>query len=307
MKLEKSHYNQKRLLKAFLPHIVFFWLRIFAFFTIYILGANFQGQKKSILETADYFIYIFQFNAFQLYTIGLSLAHENIFGFNLSIAIMVHNTVLAIFIPATTTMMSEKKYWAMSIFIAALFFLEALFSSYKVIKSFSENSMQIFRKIGADEKINDAFATRKSLEVFGGINVFLATVIAGKVFLPPTSRLTPANMLIFGFMLLTYIQQIFVSVHFNEENRLQRIIAVVLAFLMIATAAGVITKYSVTSPGEPGYEKTRSILIYLFGDIIVITIIMNYFLIKDTSKFGSGLRELLLFKTQKISLDDEYK
>lgn len=302
----KEYKSEFRLLKTLRPHLFFFWFRIFNFFTLYILVVTFETHKKLILETADYFIYIFQFNIFQLYIIAKSITHENIFGFYLSIAIMVNNAILAIHIPSTTSEMMEKHYFLISIIMCAAFLLEALFSSYEIIKNTAENNIRIFRKIGADEKINDAFTTRKCLETFIGTNVFLATVISGKVFLPPTNNFIRANLLIFGFMILTYIQQIFVSVNLHEESYLQRIIAIALSFLIIVTAIGVICVCSSGTSMEIGDKKSSAVLIHLFINIIIITVIMNYFLIKDTRQFGSGLKELLLFKTQKISLG-EYK
>ncbi|ELA41930.1 uncharacterized protein VICG_01114, partial [Vittaforma corneae ATCC 50505] len=112
----------------------------------------------------------------------------------------------------------------------------------------------------------------------------------------------PVSSLAFGFTILTFVQQLFISVSFNQESRTQRKIAISLSFLKIPVAIGVMVWYSLTTISKEGHPKSKAVLMYLFSDILIITVLMNYVLLQDTRKFGSGLKEFLKFKTKKIQL-----
>lgn len=283
-------------------HFVFFWLRIWSFFVIYILAGQTDFSNPAVVDTVDDFVYIIQFNLFQIYFVTSAIVSGNIFGFYLSIGLMVHNAALSMFIPATTGADISLKYWSMLILIAALFVLEAVVTLFIIYTRRLEINFDLFKKVGANPKINDAFGTRKCLEAFGSINVFVAVMISAKFFLPPSSVYNKASAVTFGFTMLTFVEQLFISVGFNEENIVQRKIALFLSFLKIPVAISAIVMYSLYDLSNKSYYRNREIVIYLLGDTLLITICMNYLLVQDTRKFGSGLKDFLKFKTRKLNL-----
>ncbi|ELA40884.1 uncharacterized protein VICG_02080, partial [Vittaforma corneae ATCC 50505] len=96
-----------------LPHVVFFWIRMLGFFTLYVfsIAEHIKFVRNTDTDSADDFVYIIQFGLFQLYFVSKSLIHGNIFGFYLGIALMIHNTVLTLFAPKTSPADLSKKYW----------------------------------------------------------------------------------------------------------------------------------------------------------------------------------------------------
>lgn len=283
-------------------HFVFFWARIWCFFVIYIVSGDTDFLNPVVIDTIDDFVYIIQFNLFQIYFVTSSIVSGNVFGMYLSLGIMIHNAVITMFLPATSGISFPLRYWAMLITVTSLFVAEAIMTLLIIYTRRLEINFDLFKKVGANPKINDAFGTRKCLEAFGSINVFVAVMISAKFFLPPSSVYNKASALTFGFTMLTLVEQLFISVGFNEENIKQRRIALFLSFLKIPVAILSIVVYSTYNISNESYYRNREAVIYLLGDILLITICMDYLLVQDTRKFGSGLKDFLKFKTRKLNL-----
>jgi hypothetical protein len=134
---------------------------------------------------------------------------------------MVNNAVLTLLIIRAnqeTQLVIRVFSW---LFIAS-FIIEALMSMYLIYSRRNENNFQLFKKIGADKRINKAFSTRKLLESSGSLNVFMASVIFMKLILPPKTTIGFSSFSILIFTVFTYTQQLFISVGINEERVGQR-------------------------------------------------------------------------------------
>lgn len=302
-KIIKQKYQTRKLIHI-IPHGIFFWLRILGFCSLYLLASvtNVDFTNQGVLITTDELVYVIQFNIFQFYFVATSIINENIFGNYLCIVLMLHNAFLSIFIPATTTSVLSFGYWIILIIIAFTFLIEAIMSTYLIYRRRFESNLELFKKVGVNKKVNSAFATRKFLESFGSLNVFIASVISGKVFLLPVSTYSAYGSLIFAFTIVTYIQQLFITVKFNEESLTQRKIAIFLSFIRIPLAVGAVIWRSSVQITSNNYVKPKNMIIFLFTDVIIIAIFMIIVLIRDTRQFGSGLKEAFNFKTKRIRL-----
>lgn len=294
---------------TFVFHVIFFWIRLSGLITIFGLRSDFLGSKyvnappaiiNGVLETANDLVFLISFNMFQLYLELWSFTSGNIYGYYMAIVIMIHNAVLTMFIPSTTSITVRFEYWIVLGIISAAFFVEALITIYMTYLRRYESSLDIFKKVGANPKVNSAFATRKILEAFGLINVFSSAALACKDFVIPSTRFTKPGILRFSYIIVTFVQQLFISVNFNDEDIIQRKIAVYLSFLKIPLIIGSIIWIAIAPAPKPGV--TDSVEIFVIADALVESIAMNWFLVSDTKKFGSGVKEYLMFRTKKLDL-----
>lgn len=248
-------------------------------------------------------VFLSNFNLFQLYQGVSSFVSGNVFEYYLSIATMIHNAALSMFIPVTAGVVLPHMYWMVFGMFSMAFVAEAILSLYTVYVKRFEYSLEIFKKIGANPSINSAFATRKLLQTFGGCKVFLSFVIMGRCFIPPKTSPNRLSLLITIFAVITCIQQLLVSVNFNEENRAQRKMAISLSFLRFPLIVVIFLWCTLIPKMEDGVITTY-VAAFIFFDIMVISMISDYFLISDTRKFGSGLKKHLSFRTEEINISD---
>lgn len=176
--------NSRTKIRKSLPHIwlamhlIFFWVRIlFLFFAILKShdvrdgGCNCRSHRLTS-ELLGCVVFLSNFNLFQLYQEASSFVSENIFGYYLSIATMVHNALLSMFIPVTAGVKLPHTYWMVFGMFSMTFLGEAVLSLYIVYARRFEYSLEILKKIGASPSVNSAFATRKLLQTFGGARCF---------------------------------------------------------------------------------------------------------------------------------------
>lgn len=300
--MQKDLKQRKLVLRLVIP-IVFFFIRCIGFYEIYTSVRSIVLASRKFLDSADDYTYILEFNLFQLYDTIKSIISENIYASYLSVAVMLHNTVFSMFVSAKTLVQTLESSRTTSYILSSTFLIEAIFTIYVIILQRTTNSYKLFKIIGASTKINNAFATRKYLEIFGTINVFMASLISGKLFLPISTLYVPFASIIFGFSLITYVQQIFISAKFNEEDMRQRKIAIFLTTIRIPLAVAILVWYNTANISDRGEMYSRSVITYLFVDIILLAIAMDYFLIQDTMQFGSGLKDMISFKTRQMNLE----
>lgn len=294
---------------SIVPHTVFFWLRVAGFCTILMMSMNAVGLRHRCttistqsrkLEALDDFIFLTQFNIFELYMVVSSIASNNIYGYYFSIVVMVHNALLTMLVATFSAMYRTWRFLVVHGLVSLLFVLEALFTICLVYQRRFCNNLELFRKVGASPRINDAFFIRKILQTFGTVNVFSASVSAGKDLATPLVRFDGVSFLGYGFSLITYLQQVLISVNFNSENLAQRKAAIFVSCIKIPLAASVIVWSSTSSTHVTG--RTQESTIYIFSDILVITVIMIYYLVRDTQYFGSGIKEYLQCRTRRFDL-----
>lgn len=297
-----------------IPHIAFFLARVFALLAFFIVAITDKNAKRfrmlvklGVLKgdetNLDDTTYVFQFNIFQLYLVSYSVVNNNVYGYYLSIIVMVHNALLTSLVTAFSNIRLTYPYWLIIGIISGSFLLEALLSLYLLFLRRFENNLELFKRIGADKRINDAFSTRKFLESFGPLNVFMASVIFGKVFLPPFRAKSGSVYLVLGFTILTYIQQLFISVRFHDESKSQRRIAIMLSIIRIPVIILAMIWYILSeTKADVTKRGSTAVFCYITGDLIIISLLMIFVLIKDRRRFGSGLKEFLSFGTKKINL-----
>ncbi|ELA41516.1 uncharacterized protein VICG_01500 [Vittaforma corneae ATCC 50505] len=156
-----------------MSHIFFFWFRLVAFTMIKVVSDNTVSKKHSLRESFGDFIYLAQFNICQLYLALKALSVSNIIAYLLAVALMFHNAVLSIFVDAYTGLTCQAKYQIILSIISSSFVVEGFYSLYTSYSRKYEFEFQLFKKIGFDEAINCAYAIRKCLETFGGLNFFV--------------------------------------------------------------------------------------------------------------------------------------
>lgn len=286
-----------------LVHILFTYGRTACFCYIFILYDKGTALFKALIGRVDDFTYNVYFNLYLEFLFIYSILMSNIYGYYLCSAVCLHNSALFIIIVSSPITVYGPGIWICVSFIAGLFILECFVTLYFLYVRRYENNNDLFKKIGANPKINQAFATRKQLELFGSINVFTSTVILFKFLLPPSSIYANVTYLTGIFTFTSYLQQALITVNLHQELVRQRQLAIILAFIKIGLAITIIVLYNRYSIGLDVLDQPSKVISFLFVDIIVITIGMTYLLIKDLKQFGSGLKEFLKFKTKVVSLN----
>lgn len=266
-------------------------MRIWCFFTIilfFIYSAIPLHHLAPVLCTLAYFL---AFNLFGLFLVSIATLSADCFTFGLSIVLMLHNASFVLLLPAVSISPLQTRFWILFGLISGLFACEALFSFHSARSNTYEG---VKPPEDVDGRIVDALVVRKHLEIFKFPNVFIASLLLCVVGLPPTSAYTASSSLALPFSFLTYIQQLSISTGFHEENRLQRILALILSFVKLPMAAGMIAWYSLEISYGVISVSFGSALLILLGDAIVTTVAMNYVLVQDTLKFGSGLTRFFI-------------
>lgn len=301
-KLKTLVYNSSVKLDL-LIHISFVYARIACFCYIFVLYDYGISRFRTLIGKVDDFTYNVYFNLYLEFLFIYSILMSNIYGYYLCAAVCLHNSALFIIIVSSPGTVYGPGIWVCVSFIAGFFILECFVTLYCLYVRRFENNNELFKKIGANPKINQAFATRKQLELFGSINVFTSTVILLKFLLPPSSIYANVTYLTGIFSFTSYLQQALIAVNLKEELVRQRQLAIFLSFIKIGLAITIIVLYNRYSLSLDPLDQPSKVIQFLFGDIIVITSIMTYLLIRDLQQFGSGLKEFLKFKTKVVSLD----
>lgn len=282
------------------PHIAFFWMRIVIALCIFPTFKNPPSCACRFEALADDTIYILQFNIFLFYFVLSSLSQGNVLGYFLSIIMMIYNAGLAFLI----MFINQKSLFRKDIICAGLFTVSYIFEAIMAVCTSylkrHEMSFEFFKKVGADPRINDSYVTRKRLQTFGVINLFVSTAILGKALLPPFPKYTGASYIAIFIVILTYIQQIFVSANMKDEDVLQRNIAIYMSFVNISLLILLITLTALRS--FKCVASTRAVQIFVCTDMLVIKIVMNIYLRNDKKKFGSGLKDYFKFRGQTLDL-----
>lgn len=286
--------------KVIAYHTFFFWFRFLAY--TYQL---FDGLVFIQLEMSRaYFLiskFLYQFNLFLLYLLISSSISGNIFKYYFAIGLMFHNAIVAVIIPSTLGLSILYKYWVGLTLVSGIYFLEGILSVYISYLRKHETSMDLFKKIGANPKVNNAFATRRILQCFGEINVFLATITLYAFSNEPISKSIFLFALNIAYSFIAYLQQLTISAKGDKEDYKQRKVAIILSYVKIFAALVMLVSDSLTSLLT---KRNGAYVFYtlLWFDIITISIVMHFFLVRDRNQFGSGLKEYLEFRSTRIEV-----
>lgn len=300
--LENSYKLEKRKTRKIILQIIFFAMRVVIFTILYgRVGNKNVWNVHSRVEISD-IAYLFLLSAFVLYLFIKSIVIGNIYKYYLSIIVLINNAAVTLRIPVFEPSDRSGVYWRAYLMLAILYLMEATASIIVLYYERNENSIDLFKKIGLNPRINNAFAARKRLETLGEINVFMSTLLQSWVWIPPTNnglRWLVAVRIIDKFV--TYVQQMCISVNFNGENIRQRIAAICLSIVNIAFPTVLFVWEQIIQrrhlPIQSDFNK------FIYVDMFLIAFFMTVFLIQDYNRFGSGLKEQMACRTKRLHLN----
>ncbi len=184
-----------------------------------------------------------------------------------------------------------------------MYLFEVLFALFRTYQNRFENNIELFKKIGLNDRINNSFASRKLLESYGCVGMFLAFSIFFRDYVGITfdSYMTPYFEIAY-FVGIT-IQQLFISINFNEENILQRKVALFFSLINFTLALWLILADAIFY--NPNYPTIYHTSIFIYFDAMVVNLGLTYALIKDFNNFGSGFKEFLRQKVKRFDLSSD--
>lgn len=282
-------------------HTFFYWARILMFLTarlIAIVSPRIVDLPNT--KASDFFL-IIVINFFLLFLVLCAVITGNIFKYYLAVLFMFHNSILTIFtlaVPLDSVFTAE---WILDGLVTFSYFFEGCLSLWIAFLRRNTFNINLFKKIGLNDKVNNAFGVRKCLETLGLINMFLAVVISIEFLTPKTLEFRIIPPLSLGYTFLTIVQQLFISIKFNEEIKWMRKIAIALGFLKLPIPVVMII-FRKNTIGRDEDEVANSFLYFLFADLILITVALIYNLFLDIKYFGSGLKDYLRIRTKRINL-----
>lgn len=239
-------------------------------------------------------------NVFGLYLFLKSIVDGNIYKYYLSVIMLINNAAITLGVLLQDGRWSSSLFWKMYTVIACLYVLEAIISVIWLYVERNENNITIYKKIGLNPKINEAFAARKRLETLCEINIFMSSLLQLWFLVPPNASYRWLEV-VRGFdTTFTYIQQLFISVNFNSENASQRMVAIIISIFNICFPIVLFIFEQLLSKRH--YEFQSNLFKFIYIGMLLITIFMSVFLIQDYNRFGSGLKEYMKFKTKRLQL-----
>lgn len=283
------------------PHVIFFWLRILIFGWIkFILDPKMHHKYQVAILATDFF-YMIQLITFQLYLTAAALIHSNLIGYKLSMFLILHNSLISLYILECSEIVAIFSIHITTVSICVISLIEASYMAHIISIKRYNFGFKLFKKIGPDEVIKDAYSARKALEAFAGINFFILVLIFGNVLYNSLDLFSGRAYIIIPYLLIIFFQQITIYTDFNGENLFQRKIALILSAIRIAfSVCGVINEFFYKKGGSP---LRSEIDLCLYLDSSILSCLQCYFLWLDRIRFGSGLKEHLISRP-KVGLED---
>lgn len=298
--LQKWRLNRNQHLSLIL-HVAFFLIRRSIHFTILFLALSSDEIDPQVRMNADLFCSFSMISVLSLFLVLRSVVSGNVFGYYFSIGVMFHNSFIAISIPSTGNFVSYEHFWILFSLISLSYFIEGLLSLYLVYLRKNEYNIKLFKTIGADKLINNAFATRKCLEASKETHIFLTLLVFRKLWWHSIENEKSVAYCISILLVLTFLQQCATSINFNDENTFQRQVTIAISFLKIIVALIIILIRLIMHFLEY-HVVIDCFTTLLCTDILFVSLIIHYFLIKDFNQFGSGLRNFFKLKNTRIEL-----
>lgn len=285
-----------------LIHFLLTFLRSTSFFTInFIIYSKPSLASTNTNKVANNIVYAIQLNIFRLYCVIRSIITENHFEYTLTLLLSLHNFIL-IFVLFYTVEAEIAKFITAPVAITGfLYILDILFTIKNIRDRRGAFDFDTFKKIGADQRINEAYNIRRTVKYLSLIDMFLAIIINGRFFLPPVQPNLRIDFSVTGILALTLIQQILINAQITKENKIQRKIAI--GFSLFKSLTMVVEIVFLSFNTFLVSDSARSIKIILYCDILLDSIFLSIYLYRDLLNFGCGLRENLEFKTKRTNLN----
>lgn len=281
-------------------HTIFFYIRIILFGILKLIARQISLERITLVNISSDIIFSFQFSVFQLYFLLKSLITANVYGYYLGAILIFHNFALTTTILTIVQLTLSAKYYIVGFLISGSYLLEFIFAIFMIVLKSREREMQLFRTIGVDPNLNKVYSTRMKLQTFGDMNVFLSMVIPGRFFLPPAVSFFWIDYLSIGIFVITAIQQLLISVRFNDENRKQRQMAIAVSVFK-ALFTVVMLVFIAILP-YPRNVPTEEVNLVIYSDILIANIALMYYMTEDMKYFGSGLKDSIKIRTRMLVL-----
>lgn len=258
-----------------------------------------KANRVKIINNA---IYGLQTIFFQSYFVANSIISQNYFEYTLYAFILIHNTTINLILFVLSQFRFDTNLLVFVSIIVLLYVTEIIYTIRNIMADRASNSFAIFKKIGANPKVNEAYKLRIIVRTISFIDLFLALLICGRFFFPPTQPYSKKDFTIILLFVLTLIQQIFIRTQWELEDVLQRKIAIAIAVMKWATALVDLILFSFSDSAS--FLASKTIKISLFIDILVISSSLIFFLYKDLMSYGSGLKNHFRLKTRSLDLSN---
>lgn len=285
--------------KEVTAHIVFYLFRLVCFIFLHDDYSKVKNTQLLVSIKKDAIVSCL-FGIFQLYVLLNGLITNNVYGYYIATLLIFHNFILMIAMHVVIRLDRSMSYLIVGILLVLGYFFEFLATVTLIIKKRSTYSMFLFQKIGSDPIINKLYATRMKLQTLGFINLFVPAVVLAKQYLPPLEKIVRSDMIVFFVVIVSLIQQLFVSIERHDEDVVQRKVAILFTFLK---AFLVILDFIFTMKTQIfDSESNKIIKMILYVDIFIINAAFLYYMLLDMKGFSQGLKEALLLKTQRLNL-----
>lgn len=127
-------------------------------FTRLILEIRINPVKDgdSYASAVEDYVFLILFSVFTFVQVVKSIISKNIFGFDLSIILMIHNFIFVLLYELVQKSFLRREEGAVSnvITICVLYLLESLYSLFMRYNQRNEINLYIFKRIGSNPKIN---------------------------------------------------------------------------------------------------------------------------------------------------------
>jgi len=305
-----THFNSRRQSSAIkisialelAVYMLFYVIKLVLFILIRIFSFHLSLKDPTSVVIVNNIIVGYVFSIFTLYFVMRCAFSRNIYGYYIAAALMLHNFLLTGIIMGLLHSKLKAIYWGAGGIIAGVYLLEFAVTLSFIRMHRGESNRALFRTIGADPIINRMYSTRRKLETLSVLNVFIPIVMTERLYLPPriATRLIDKFM-VFGILLLTVGQQVFIYIRLYEEDIVQRRVAIGLTVAKLVMSVGLLVG---TILGRTlGLTRPTGVRLIFYLDELLISGIFIYYLLEDTRNFGRGLKRRMEKSIKRLALD----
>lgn len=304
MKYQNTKRNKLRNINKipYIHHIIMFIFREILFCLIIPLLVYPARITKIGFYVESDVVFLNIFNMFILFLAYKSVVSQKIFTYYVTIIVLLNNGIINFFVLKTSLAVLEMTNPDLITYLISIsFIVEALISLYVVYINRFLSWMDVFRKLGANTRIRNAYFYRQILEATLPYIYFISFHHLSNILFPTTINIKTAAIFRGVLIIVCSLQLLFIFVNFNDEDVLQRRIAIGFTFLRLAVL-GILLETVVRYRSNIKSDKFYTACIF-YGNYVTIQVIIVIILIKDMSLFGSGLKEYL--KTNPLPIDLE--
>lgn len=296
----------KEIQKKELTLYTFFYLFQMTCFTVF-RGSSFQEQMETPedWEMVNNILISYLFSLFLFFFVLYNALMENIYGYYLAAALMLHNFILSFFMIVLPYIRIDLYFCIVGIPITVSYLIELFVALFFIRKKRFESNRAIFRRVGADIYTNRIFSDRKQLEAFSHLNLFIPIVVTRKHYSPISAYRVGFDYFTLIILILSFIQHLLIYTNFNEENMIQRIITIIITVIKTGFSLALLFLTGFESNVISNCDLTPEIKvgkIILYADISLISLIVLYYLWIDMTNFKQGLKRSMLVGKEKYPL-----